>query len=141
MILSIAALMVAGSLAAAVPAHAADNAPPCTPEAPQSPPMGSLYIDENGVIQVNPGALPDDAVAQGGWAVDWTVFMVFCLESKLPTDGVWCNVALALEIAGSMDPLNLYLRYVYPNGQGGYSIDVPRLLSDSGRAVACHLTT
>ncbi len=139
LVVSIAALMVAGGLGVAAPAHARDSQPLPCPYGPTSPGLQSAYIDENGVVHVDPFAAPSDADAYGAWAVDYALYWYTCMANKPVLDSVWCQYAIALEIVDSMDPLSLNLRYVYPSGTG-YAINVPLLLSDAGRSARCHIT-
>ncbi|HEX2195715.1 MAG TPA: hypothetical protein VHJ76_02215, partial [Actinomycetota bacterium] len=136
-VVGLAALMIAGGLGVAPPAHAS-NPLPCVEDAPPSPGLGTVYVDENGIVHVQPEAAPGDVDAYVGWSVEWSLFMIFCLESRLPTGGVWCEAGLALGIVESMDPLDLYLRYVYREGSG-FAINVPLLRSDAAAATSCVL--
>ena len=134
----IAGLMVGASLAVAAPAMALQPNP--CPDGPPSPGLQTAYIDENGVVQVNPTAAPSDAEAYAGWAVDYALYWYVCVLTKPAFDGVACQYFEALEISGGIDPANLNFRYVYPNGSGGFSVNVPLLLDDAGDSANCHVT-
>ncbi|HEX2196007.1 MAG TPA: hypothetical protein VHJ76_03690 [Actinomycetota bacterium] len=114
----------------------------CLDDGPASPGLQTAYIDSEGRLVLNPEAAPGDVDAHVQWLPDKLLGMYPCLVAPIFTDAVVCTYQKVLEVANSMDPVNLYLRYVYPNPNGpGYVVDHPRMLDDASDLVTCHLTT
>jgi hypothetical protein len=136
---AIAAL--AGGLVAAPSVGAADSLPwpaSCAYEIPPGPGMNTVYVDGEGRLIVNPEAAPEDAVAYAGYAPDVALAIYACIIERVPTGPVTCAYQKLDEIAGSLDPVNGNMRYVYPNPNGpGYAVDYQRLLQDVGDALGC----
>ncbi|HEV2757385.1 MAG TPA: hypothetical protein VG318_16590 [Actinomycetota bacterium] len=135
--LAVAAVVAATTIGAAVPAQADTAQPIPCPEAIQdSPTAGSVYIDDQGKLQIQPDAVGTDVEAFSAWAADTAVSWTLCMVSRLPLDAVWCSAGLGLDVVGSIDPAALHLRYVYPNGSG-WTVDIPALSADARTLVDC----
>lgn len=130
-VIPLVGLLLGASLTvtAQAPAHAALPFVHCVGDAGFPTTFGTVYVDSSMVVHVNPGAAQSDANA-----VKAAVFrLVNCMVDDVP-DPVWCAYAKVFEIVGSIDVGGTNLRYVYPDGNGGYAINAPLILAD---ATAC----
>ena len=143
LVLPFAALMVLGNVGVMAPASADTSMVPgwpisCLYEISGLPDIQSVYTDSSGRLIVNPEAAPDDAVAYAGWSAGAAGTVGDCILERVPTGPVFCVAGKAAEIGMSLDPVNAYFRYVYPNPNGpGYAIDRPQLESDLAYLSSC----
>lgn len=142
--LSVALMMVGGSLALAAPARA-NEAPPwplnCADDGANGPGFQSAYVDSEGRLILNPEAAPGDAAAYAEWAPGKLLAMYPCLTEPIWSESVLCTYWTVYGIATSIDPLSTYFRYVYPNPNGpGYAVDHQRLLADAGDLAQCQIS-
>ena len=128
---------VAAAVAAttvAVPAHAEARADDCTKilTVQEEPDFQSFSIDLQTLqVRIQPGAADDDAKMLVNYYVLDVVAFTLCVEGGVVTGTVQCLLDRAQEIAGSLDPHNLYFRYVYRDPMTGeIVIDGGRLVSD-----------
>lgn len=123
------AALIASSLGVASPARAADAADCFTIYQP--PDINSVEI--NGVtITVHPDQVRPDALAQVNYYVLYLVVgRILCLEGGIVTGKLPCLEAKIAEIVGSLDPVNLNLRYVRRDpSTGDVVIDGNLLVAD-----------
>lgn len=136
--IGLTAAMSAVAIGLAAPVHASASEE-CFPD--RMIPIGLQSVSVNLQtleIRIDPAAIDDDV----NWAVglvlaeiDYTIEGALCVEGGVVTGPVRCLVAKAREIAGSLDPANLYFRYVYVDPATG-EIVIPggQLVAD---ATAC----
>jgi hypothetical protein len=127
-ILLVVALVAAG-LGVAGPARAADEADCLT----IAPPPDINSVEINGLtITVHPDQVGPDALAQVNYYIFYLVVgRTLCLEGGIVTGKLPCIEAKIAEIVGSLDPVNLNLRYVRQDpSTGDIVIDGNLLVAD-----------
>lgn len=102
--------------------------------------LGSVSINRDTLeIRVNPAAIDDDVSMLADLIVDEVAMRIVryatCVEGGVVTGIVNCALSKALEIAGTLDPANLNLRYVYQDPTTGEIVVAGGLLV--GDATAC----
>jgi hypothetical protein len=129
--LLVTAAVATATLAVASPAKA-QGPLDCLDIQFEFPQANSVTVDVDTLqVRVDPDAIEGDVTMLAGLVAGITLDLARCLEGGLIVGPAMCYVDRALEIANSLDPLSLQLRYVYQDPEtGDFVIDGGRLLAD-----------